>query len=87
MLTFSCGQNKEERAKSCTCEQDAEKRWYEQGATMGTLAKIADDGKRDCNWAKNQAINSGGDMLGYPADEEKYGDCWCKGFLDAYDKK
>jgi hypothetical protein len=86
MLT-GCGPNQEEKAKACNCDDFSQKEWYDQGARMGNLAKIASDGKRDCDWAKNFAINEGGELISYPADEEKYGDCWNKGFLESYDKK
>ena len=84
---IGCGPSHEERAKTCNCEESSQKYWYNQGATMGTIASIADDGKRDYNWAKNQAIENGGEMMGFPSDEKKFGDCWYKGFLDSYDKK
>ena len=54
---------------------------------MGYIARIANDGKRDYSWAKNQAIENGGDMMGFPADEKKFGDCWYKGYLKSYDEK
>jgi hypothetical protein len=83
---ISCGESREERAKKCDCTQASFKHWYDQGGTMGLIAKIADDGQRDYSWAKNAAIEGGSDLIGFPADEEKFGDCWYKGFLDSYDK-
>ncbi len=87
-ITLSgCGHSREERASSVNCKNLASSNWYSNGRAMGSIASIASDGKRDCNWGKKQAIESESDLFGYPADEENYGDCWCKGFLDGYDNK
>ncbi len=54
---------------------------------MGVLAKISNDGKRDCDWAEDFAVENSSEVIGFPTDEAKYGDCWRKGFLESYDKK
>jgi hypothetical protein len=86
-ILTGCGPNKEERAKSCNCDDSEQKYWYNKGATVGHIAKISDDGKRDCDWAENFAIDNSNELVGFPTDEEKYGDCWRKGFLESFDEK
>jgi hypothetical protein len=86
MLT-GCGPNQEEKAKACNCEESDQKYWYDKGVTVGVLAKISNDGKRDCDWAEDFAVDNSSEVIGFPTDEAKYGDCWRKGFLESYDKK
>ncbi len=78
-ILLGCSPSREERVmkkdfdiKSCG------PRW-QFGFDFGTLAKIADDSERDCEWAISE--------YGYMLKDEKEKDCFCAGFLSAYDLK
>jgi len=64
--------NKDFDIKSCGPQ-------WQFGFDFGNLAKSAVDSKRDCEWAFGE--------YGYVLKDEKEKDCFCEGFLTAYDLK
>ncbi len=77
VILLGCGPSREERVmkkefgvKSCGIE-------WRLGFDFGSNDKIAIDSERDCDWA----ISEYGDEL----KTEKEKDCFCAGFLAAYD--
>jgi hypothetical protein len=85
----------EERALNSKCEDKDDMTsynyWYEKGSYLGKIhggvVKYDEVLKStmvpSCEDAKLDAIHDDSGFFGFP-EMEKYQDCWCKGYLDAY---
>lgn len=86
VLLTSCGDS--ENKEAISREERVMKKEYDMktcgpqwnfGFDFGRIAKIASDSERSCDWAFRE--------YGYVLNGEKEKDCFCKGFLTAYDLK
>jgi hypothetical protein len=80
---FSCS-SWEERAQNAECSESDNN--YVLGKQFGQMAGIAKDGKRNCQWAKDAAIESDFTGLNFKNLHPQYNDCWCQGYLDGFEE-